>query len=100
MARRLPTTGSAADFMPQRKTLETLRQAAAGCRGCDLYQRGTQTVSGEGRPGAKVMMVGEQPGHEEDLAGHPFVGPAGKLLDRALAAVSIPREDVYVTNVV
>ena len=86
--------------MPQRKTLETLRQAAAGCRGCGLYKRGTQTVFGEGRPGAKVMMVGEQPGHEEDLAGHPFVGPAGKLLDRALAAVSIPREDVYVTNVV
>jgi len=100
MARRLETTRSAADFMPQRKTLAALREAAAGCRGCDLYKRGTQTVFGEGRPKAKVMMVGEQPGHEEDLAGHPFVGPAGKLLDRALAAVAIPREDVYVTNVV
>ena len=100
MARRLPTTGSAADFTPQRKTLETLRQAAAGCRGCDLYKRGTQTVFGEGRPGAKVMMVGEQPGHEEDLAGKPFVGPAGRALDRALEAAGIARADVYVTNVV
>lgn len=100
MARRLPTIRSAADFMPERKTLVTLREAAGGCRGCDLYKRGTQTVFGEGRPKAKVMMIGEQPGHEEDLAGHPFVGPAGKLLDRALAAVAIPREDVYVTNVV
>jgi uracil-DNA glycosylase len=100
MARRLPTIRSAADFMPERKTLAMLREAAAGCRGCDLYKRGTQTVFGEGRVRAKVMMVGEQPGHEEDLAGHPFVGPAGKLLDRALAAVAIAREDVYVTNVV
>ena len=100
MARSLPETQTAARFVPARKTLETLREAAAGCRGCDLYKRGTQTVFGEGRPKAKVMMVGEQPGHEEDLAGHPFVGPAGKLLDRALAAVAIPREDVYVTNVV
>jgi DNA polymerase len=86
--------------MPARKTLATLREAAAGCRGCDLYKRGTQTVFGEGRAHARVMMLGEQPGHEEDLAGHPFVGPAGRLLDRALAAVAIPREDVYVTNVV
>ena len=100
MARSLPGTRTAACFVPERKTLTTLREAAAGCRGCDLYKRGTQTVFGEGRPKAKVMMVGEQPGHEEDLAGHPFVGPAGKLLDRALAAVAIPREDVYVTNVV
>ena len=91
---------SAKDFMPARKTLATLREAAAGCRGCDLYKRGTQTVFGEGRAHARVMMLGEQPGHEEDLAGHPFVGPAGRLLDRALAAVAIPREDVYVTNVV
>jgi uracil-DNA glycosylase len=100
MARRLHTTGSAADFMPARKTLTALRAAAAGCRGCDLYKRGTQTVFGEGRPDARVMMVGEQPGHEEDLAGHPFVGPAGRLLGRALAAASIVRDDVYVTNVV
>ena len=100
MARTLRVTGSAASFMPQRKTLAALRDAAAGCRGCDLYKRGTQTVFGEGRAAAKVLMVGEQPGHEEDLAGHPFVGPAGKLLDRALAAASIDRSDVYVTNVV
>src|SRR2546427_12348474 len=100
MARSLPGTRTAACFVPERKTLTTLREAAAGCRGCDLYKRGTQTVFGEGRPKAKVMMVGEQPGHEEDLAGHPFVGPAGRLLDRALAAASIAREDVYVTNVV
>ena len=100
MARRLTTTGSAADFLPARKTLATLRDAAAGCRGCDLYKRGTQTVFGEGRARARVMMVGEQPGHEEDLAGHPFVGPAGRLLDRALAAADIVRDDVYVTNVV
>jgi len=100
MARRLETTGSAAHFMPARKTLPALRAAAAGCRGCDLYKRGTQTVFGEGRADARVMMIGEQPGHEEDLAGKPFVGPAGKLLDRALAEAGIPRDDVYVTNVV
>ena len=86
--------------MPARKTLPALREAAAGCRACDLYKRGTQTVFGEGRPHAKVMLVGEQPGHEEDLAGRPFVGPAGKLLDRALAAAGIDRGDVHVTNVV
>jgi DNA polymerase len=86
--------------MPARKTLAALREAAAGCRACDLYKRGTQTVFGEGRPHAKVMLVGEQPGHEEDLAGRPFVGPAGKLLDRALAAAGIDRGDVHVTNVV
>jgi len=86
--------------MPARKTLPALRAAAAGCRGCDLYKRGTQTVFGEGRADARVMMIGEQPGHEEDLAGKPFVGPAGKLLDRALAEAGIPRDDVYVTNVV
>ena len=86
--------------MPARKTLPALRAAAAGCRGCDLYRRGTQTVFGEGRAQAKVLMLGEQPGHEEDLAGRPFVGPAGKLLDRALAEAGIDRGDVYVTNVV
>jgi DNA polymerase len=100
MARRLSVTGSAADFMPARKTLTALRDAAAGCRGCELYKRGAQTVFGEGRAHARVMLVGEQPGHEEDLAGTPFVGPAGKLLDRALAAAGIARGDVYVTNVV
>jgi uracil-DNA glycosylase len=100
MARRLSTTGSAADFMPARKTLPAMREAAQGCRGCDLYKRGTQAVFGQGRPQARVMMIGEQPGHEEDLAGQPFVGPAGRLLDRALAAAAITRDDVYVTNVV
>jgi uracil-DNA glycosylase family protein len=100
MARRLPASGSAAEFMPARKTLPALREAAAACRACDLYKRGTQTVFGEGRPHAKVMLIGEQPGHEEDLAGRPFVGPAGKLLDRALAAAGIDRGDVHVTNVV
>jgi DNA polymerase len=86
--------------MPARKTLPALRAAAAGCRGCDLYQRGTQTVFGEGHTPARVMLVGEQPGNDEDLAGRPFVGPAGKLLDRALATAGIERGDVYVTNVV
>jgi DNA polymerase len=100
MVRRLHPTGSAADFMPARRSLPTLRAAAAGCRGCDLYRRGTQTVFGEGRPRARVMLVGEQPGHEEDVAGRPFVGPAGRLLDRALGAAGIARDDVYVTNVV
>src|SRR6266850_6757045 len=100
MARRVSSTGSAQHFMPARKSLPALRAAAAGCRGCDLYKRGTQTVFGEGSAHAKVLMLGEQPGHEEDLAGRPFVGPAGKLLDRALAEAGIDRGDVYVTNVV
>jgi DNA polymerase len=91
---------SAADFLPARRTLPALRTAAAGCRGCDLYQRATQTVFGQGPVRARVVLVGEQPGHEEDLAGQPFVGPAGRLLDRALEAASIPRGDVYVTNAV
>jgi uracil-DNA glycosylase family protein len=100
MVRRLDTTGSGADFMPARRTLPALRGAAAVCRGCDLWKHGTQTVFGEGTADARVMMVGEQPGHDEDLAGRPFVGPAGRLLDRALAASGIARADVYVTNVV
>lgn len=91
---------SAANFVPARKTLPSLREAAKSCRGCDLWQRGTQTVFGEGHPGAEVMMVGEQPGNEEDLRGRPFVGPAGKVLDKALAAAGIDRDDVYVTNAV
>jgi uracil-DNA glycosylase len=100
VSRRVQTTGSAADFLPARRTLDALRAAAADCRGCDLWKRATQTVFGEGRPGAPVMLVGEQPGHEEDLAGRPFVGPAGRLLDRALQGAGIARDDVYVTNVV
>jgi DNA polymerase len=97
---RARSSGSAADFLPERRTLPALREAAAGCRGCPLWTRGTQTVFGEGPRRARVMMVGEQPGHEEDLAGKPFVGPAGRVLDRALEAAGIARGDVYVTNVV
>jgi uracil-DNA glycosylase len=80
--------------------LARAREEAAACRACDLWKRGTRTVFGEGSPRARVMMVGEQPGNEEDREGRPFVGPAGKLLDRALAAARLERDDVYVTNVV
>ncbi len=93
-------TGSAADFIPPRPTLPKLRAAAKGCRGCALFKVGTQTVFGEGPRDARVMIVGEQPGDAEDKAGRPFVGPSGRLLDRALDAAGIAREDVYVTNAV
>ena len=93
-------TGSAADFVPSNPTLPTLRAAAMKCRGCHLWTLGTQTVFGEGPKGARVMIVGEQPGDQEDRAGHPFVGPSGKLLDRALEEAGIERGDVYVTNAV
>jgi len=88
------------ELLPARLSLTNVREAAAGCQACDLYKRGTQTVFGEGPSKAEVMMVGEQPGDAEDIAGHPFVGPAGKLLDRALAEAGIERRRVYVTNVV
>jgi DNA polymerase len=91
---------SSADFMPAHPTLASAREAARGCRGCELWRRGTQTVFGEGDRRARLMLVGEQPGHEEDLANRPFVGPAGKLLDRALTEVGIDRARVYVTNAV
>jgi DNA polymerase len=91
---------SAADFVPPHPTLPRLREAAARCTGCPLYRRATQTVFGEGRPHARVVLVGEQPGDEEDLSGRPFVGPAGRFLDRALAEAGIDREQAYVTNVV
>lgn len=91
---------SALPFIPREHSLSALRAAAAGCRGCHLWERATQTVFGEGDEHARAMLVGEQPGHEEDLAGRPFVGPAGKLLDRALGDAGIAREKVYVTNVV
>jgi DNA polymerase len=91
---------SAAPFVPEKPTLRKLKLAAAGCKGCPLYRIGTQTVFGEGRPDAKVMLIGEQPGNEEDLTGAPFVGPAGKLLDRCLLEAGINREEVYVTNAV
>jgi uracil-DNA glycosylase family protein len=91
---------SAADRIPARPSLRTVRAAARDCRACDLWKLGTQTVFGEGPSRARLMLVGEQPGDQEDLSGHPFVGPAGKLLDRALAEAGIDRADVYVTNVV
>ncbi len=91
---------SVADLLPDRLSIPTVRAAAEGCRACDLWKRGTQTVFGEGPKKAALMLVGEQPGDQEDLAGHPFVGPAGKLLDRALAEAGIDRSTVYVTNVV
>jgi DNA polymerase len=90
----------AAAFLPANPTLRTLRAAADGCRGCDLYKNATQTVFGAGTNRARVVLVGEQPGNEEDLVGKPFVGPAGRLLDRALDAAGIDRSQVYVTNVV
>ena len=93
-------TASAADFLPARKTLASLRRAAGDCQGCELYCHATQTVFGEGRAGAKLLLVGEQPGDQEDLEGRPFVGPAGRLLDQALQAAGIDREQVYVTNAV
>jgi DNA polymerase len=91
---------TAAPFLPERLTLPNLQRAAAGCRGCDLWKSATQTVFGEGPSKALVMFVGEQPGDYEDRQGHPFIGPAGRLLDEVLAEVGIDRSEVYVTNVV
>ena len=91
---------AAAPLIPKIRTRQALHDAAAGCRACPLWQRGTQTVFGEGARDAVVMLVGEQPGNEEDLAGHPFVGPAGKLLDKALEEAGIDRSLAYVTNAV
>ena len=90
----------ATPFLPERKSLKSLREAAASCRGCHLYAHATQTVFGEGPKQATVMMVGEMPGDREDRAGRVFVGPAGRELDKALEQVGIPRADVYITNVV
>ena len=92
--------GTAAPLVPDHPSLASLRAAAAACRACPLWERGTQTVFGAGRPLADVMLVGEQPGNDEDRAGAPFVGPAGRLLDRALAAAGIDRQRAYVTNAV
>jgi uracil-DNA glycosylase len=91
---------SAEDFFPERKSLKAFRDAAADCKACDLWKRGTQTVFGAGPRRADVLFVGEQPGNEEDLSGEPFVGPAGRLLNDALTAAGIDREQTYVTNVV
>src|SRR3954467_8166885 len=96
-------TDSATDatpFLPQRRTLKALREAAAGCRGCHLYAPATQTVFGEGLKRSRVMFVGEQPGDREDRAGRVFVGPAGRELDKALQDVGIDRAEVYITNAV
>jgi uracil-DNA glycosylase len=88
------------DLIPDKPTLAAVRAAAQSCQASDLYKRGTQTVFGEGGRRAALMLVGEQPGDQEDLTGHPFVGPAGHLLDRALGEAAIDRASVYVTNVV
>ncbi|HET7209421.1 MAG TPA: UdgX family uracil-DNA binding protein [Terriglobales bacterium] len=87
-------------LIPAHPTLPKLRAIAAGCRGCDLWQKATQTVFGEGQVSARIVLVGEQPGDREDLEGRPFVGPAGRVLDEALQEAGIDRHDVYVTNVV
>jgi DNA polymerase len=91
---------TAAPLIPPKPTIAKLRASAADCRACDLWKTGTQTVFGEGSPNARVMFVGEQPGDQEDIQGRPFVGPAGKLLDKALAAAGIDRKEIYVTNAV
>ena len=94
------TQATAAPLVPARPTLSNLRRAAATCKACDLWRNATQTVFGEGPEKARIIMVGEQPGDREDLAGHPFIGPAGALLDKALAEAGIDRSQVYVTNTV
>src|SRR2546428_2044897 len=100
VAKRSAPARTVADLIPPRPTLSALREIGRSCKACDLWQRGTRTVFGEGAGHAKVMFVGEQPGNDEDLAGRPFVGPAGKLLDKALAEVGVDRKQAYVTNVV
>jgi uracil-DNA glycosylase len=91
---------SAAEWVPLTRDLDQLRAAAHACRGCELYQYATQVVFGEGPPDAKVVMVGEQPGDEEDQKGHPFVGPSGRLLSKAMRDAGLDREKIYVTNAV
>jgi DNA polymerase len=91
---------SAEPFLPAERTIDALRGAADGCRGCDLYKAATQTVFGAGAQSARLMLVGEVPGDKEDIEGQPFVGPAGKLLFQALEDLSIARDKIYVTNAV
>jgi uracil-DNA glycosylase family protein len=91
---------SAAEFLPEKLNLKALEEASQGCRGCELYKDATQTVFGQGRASARLMLVGEQPGDKEDLEGEPFVGPAGRLLDKALEQAGIDRAEAYVTNAV
>jgi uracil-DNA glycosylase len=100
MPARASAAETAAPLVPPKPSLPNLRRAAAGCRACDLWRRGTQTVFGEGSSRARVMLVGEQPGDREDLEGRPFVGPAGRILDVALEKAGIDRAAVYVTNAV
>ena len=100
MGRHARQKTSAADFLPPALTLTGLRKAAEACRGCPLYQRATQVVFGEGLARSRLMLVGEMAGDEEDRAGRPFVGPAGRILDEGLAEAGIDRRDAYVTNVV
>lgn len=95
-----PEPNDATPFLPERMSLKTLRAAAASCRGCHLWRGATQTVFGEGLKRSRVMLVGEQPGDKEDLAGRPFVGPGGRELDRALEAAGIARSEAYLTNIV
>lgn len=97
---RLQIRSTAAPLIPPNATLESLREIAVGCQACDLWRKGTQTVFGAGKTRAEVLFIGEQPGNEEDLAGAPFVGPAGRLLDSALEQAGIDRTLAYVTNVV
>jgi uracil-DNA glycosylase family protein len=101
---QLPLTGEetsgAQALIPEHPTLKSLREAAAGCTACPLHKTGTQTVFGEGLKRARLMLIGEQPGDREDIEGHPFVGPAGRILDQALEQAEIDRGDAYVTNVV
>jgi uracil-DNA glycosylase family protein len=97
---QMQLAGSAAALVPENPTLPKLREASAGCQACDLWKTGTQTVFGEGTRNAEIVFVGEQPGDKEDLAGRPFVGPAGRVLDEALAAAGIDRGLAYVTNAV
>ena len=92
--------GIATPLVPKKPTIDSLRAAARSCRACDLWKKGTQTVFGEGNSRPSMMLIGEQPGDKEDIAGHPFVGPAGRILDEALEAAGIDRKDVYVTNAV
>jgi uracil-DNA glycosylase len=100
MPRITPILSTAAALIPAGATLNELRQIAAGCQACELYKRGTRTVFGTGKTKAEMMLVGEQPGNEEDIEGAPFVGPAGRLLDKALEEAGIDRGLTYVTNVV
>ena len=100
MTTRKSENTSADDLIPKQLTFLSLKAAAAECKACDLWKKGTQTVFGEGRRRANVIFVGEQPGNEEDLTGKPFVGPAGRLFDEALAEAGIDRKQTYVTNVV